>query len=54
MVAISKAFPELTYLNLSWCVRLNDASIVDGIAKYLTKLNLLSVHGLVRISDASI
>ena len=33
---------------------LNDKAIVDGVAKYLSKLNLLSIYGLVRITDKSI
>ena len=51
---MSKSFPELSYLNLTWCVSLNDKAIVEGVAKYLTKLDLLSIFGLVRMSDASI
>lgn len=33
---------------------LTDKSVVDGIARYLTKLNLLSLYGLVKITDASV
>ena len=33
---------------------LTDKSVVDGIAKNLTKLNLLSLYGLVKITDASV
>ena len=54
VIAISKSFPNLTYLVLTWCVSLNDKSIVEGVAKYLSKLNLLSLYGLVRITDASV
>ena len=54
VVEICKSFPKLSYLNLTWCVSLNDKAITDGVAKYLTKLNLLGLFGLVRISDASI
>ena len=54
VIAICKSFPQLTYLVLTWCVSLNDKSVVEGVAKYLTKLNLLSLYGLVRITDASV
>ena len=33
---------------------MTDISIVEGVAKYLTKLNLLSLFGLVKMTDASI
>lgn len=33
---------------------MTDKAVVEGIAKYLTKLNLLSLFGLVAITDASI
>ena len=33
---------------------MTDRAIVDGVAKYLTKLNLLSLFGIVTITDASI
>lgn len=48
------SFRNLTYLNLTWCVSLNDKAIIEGVAKHLTKLNLLSVYGLVRITDKAI
>jgi F-box and leucine-rich repeat protein 1 (S-phase kinase-associated protein 2) len=54
VVQLCAAFPNLTYLNLTWCVSLNDKAIVEGVAKYLTKLKLLSVYGLVRITDAAV
>lgn len=54
VVQLCKAFPLLTYLNLTWCISLNDKAIVEGVAKHLTKINLLGLFGLVRISDASI
>lgn len=54
LIKLCSSFPNLTYLNLTWCVSLNDKAIVDGVAKYLSKLNLLSIYGLVRITDKSI
>ncbi len=33
---------------------MTDRAIVDGVAKYLTKLNLLSLFGIVTITDASV
>ena len=43
----------MTYLNLTWCVALTDKGIVDGVSK-LEKLDLLSIFGLVAITDASL
>jgi hypothetical protein len=54
LVELCKSFPKLTYLNLPWCISLNDKAIVDGVAKHLPKITLLGLFGLVRISDASI
>jgi len=54
VVELCKSFPKLTYLNLTWCISLNDKAIVEGVAKHLTNINLLGLFGLVRISDASI
>jgi len=53
-VLLCDSFRNLTYLNLTWCVSLNDKAIIEGVAKYLTKLNLLSVYGLVRITDKAV
>ena len=33
---------------------MTDRAIVEGVAKHLTKLNLLSLFGIVTITDASI
>ena len=54
VVGMANCFPELTYLNLTWCVSLTDTAITDGVAKYLEKLELLSVYGLEKMTDASI
>ena len=63
LIALTKNFPNLTYLNLvkicllilkTWCVLLSDKCVINGIAKYLKKLNLLSLYGLASITDASI
>ena len=54
IVLLCDSFRNLTYLNLTWCVSLNDKAIIEGVAKYLTKLNLLSVYGLVRITDKAV
>lgn len=53
VISLCQAFPNLTYLSLTWCVSLNDKAITEGVAKYLNKLNLLSLYGLVRITDLS-
>jgi hypothetical protein len=38
----------------SWCISLTDRSILDGIAKHLSHLNLLSLFGIVTITDLTI
>ena len=43
----------LKYFNLTWCISLTDAAIVDGVSKHLKVLELLSVYGLVNITDSS-
>ena len=53
-IQISISFPELRFLNLTWCVALNDSAMVDGVAKHLTKLDLLSIYGLTRMSDKAV
>ena len=54
IIEMTRNFVNLKYLNLTWCLNLTDRSIVEGVSKYLNKLNLLSVYGLVRITDESI
>ena len=54
VIEICKNFPKITYLNLTWCVSLNDKAITHGVSKYLHNLNLLSLYGLIRITDKSI
>ena len=54
VIQLSKSFPELRYLNLTWCVSLTDRAITDGVGKHLQNLDLLSVYGLVKITDKSI
>ena len=54
LIEMTKNFKNLKYLNLTWCLNLTDRSVVEGVSKYLDKLNLLSVFGLVRITDNSI
>lgn len=54
VIQMSKNFPNLKYFNLTWCVYLTDKAIVEGVSKYLKKLDLLSVYGLIAITDASI
>ena len=54
VIVMSQNFPNLKYFNLTWCVNLKDKAIVDGVAKHLKKLDLLSVYGLVSITDASV
>jgi hypothetical protein len=65
VISLTENFPELTYLNLvrsynfhnflkTWCISLTDKAIVDGVAKHLKNLNLLSLFGIVTITDASI
>eukprot|EP00347_Sterkiella_histriomuscorum_P014091 403362200 len=54
VIALCKNYPDLTYLNLTWCVSLTDKGIVDGITAYLSKLNLLSLYGLVTLTDKAI
>ena len=44
---------ELRHANLTWCVQLSDAALI-ALAMGCPKLELLSVHGLQRITDASI
>lgn len=51
IIKMTQNFVNLKYLNLTWCLNLTDRSIVEGVSKYLNKLNLLSVYGLVRITD---
>jgi len=43
----------LTYLNLSWCVALDDRA-GEAVARNCTRLDLLSFHGIVNITDRSI
>ena len=54
VIEMTRNFVNLKYLNLTWCLNLSDRSIVEGVSKYLNKLNLLSVYGLVKITDLSI
>lgn len=54
VIEMSRNFVNLKYFNLTWCLNLSDRSIVEGVSKYLNKLNLLSVYGLVKITDKSI
>ena len=54
VIEMTRNFVNLKYLNLTWCLNLSDRSIVEGVSKYLDKLNLLSVYGLVKITDLSI
>lgn len=54
VIIMCKNFPNLKYFNLTWCVSLRDKAIVDGVAKHLKKLDLLSVYGLTAITDASV
>jgi hypothetical protein len=51
IIEMTRNFINLKYLNLTWCLNLSDRSIVEGVSKYLNKLNLLSVYGLVKITD---
>ncbi|TNV77821.1 hypothetical protein FGO68_gene8799 [Halteria grandinella] len=53
VIALTDRYKELTYLNLTWCISLTDKAIVEGVAKHLTKLNLLSLFGIVTITDQS-
>ncbi len=54
IIEMTRNFVNLKYLNLTWCLNLTDRSIVEGVSKHLNKLNLLSVYGLVKITDESI
>uniref|UniRef100_A0A7S3CJI8 F-box/LRR-repeat protein 15-like leucin rich repeat domain-containing protein n=1 Tax=Strombidium rassoulzadegani TaxID=1082188 RepID=A0A7S3CJI8_9SPIT len=53
LILICQNSPLLEYLNLTWCLSITDRAIVEGVAKFLSKLNLLSVYGLLEITDAS-
>lgn len=49
----SKA-PKMKFLNITWCISLTDKAMIEGVAKYCTDLELLSIFGLVNMTDAAI
>ncbi len=49
----SNSLQNLNYLNLSWCVNVTDKSF-EVLSKKLNKLQLLSLHGLLGITDRTI
>ena len=49
----SRALKKLKYLNLSWCSKVTDSSF-QAIAPNLDNLELLSLHGLLGITDKTI
>ena len=53
VVLMSKSFINLKYFNLTWCISLTDKAIVEGISENLECLELLSVYGLVKITEKS-
>ena len=55
LIGICKLNPNLTYLNLTWCLSLTDRGIVEGICKHLEKgLNLLSLYGNTTVTDRTL
>jgi len=54
VVEMSRSFPDLRYLSLTWCVSLTDKAITEGVGKHLGKLDLLSIFGLVQLTDRSV
>ena len=55
LIGLCRHNPNLTYLNLSWCLTLTDKGIVEGICAYLTKgLNLLSLFGNTNVTDQTV
>ena len=45
---------RLEQLNLTWCVQVTDVGIVESIARRCTNLELLSLHGILGVTDASV
>ena len=55
LIGICRNNPNLVYLNLTWCLTLTDAGIVDGICKELVKgLNLLSLFGNTNVTESTL
>ena len=55
LIGICRNNPNLTYLNLSWCLALTDKGIVEGICTSLVKgLNLLSLFGNSNVTEITL
>jgi F-box and leucine-rich repeat protein 2/20 len=48
-----KSLKNLKYLNLSWCSKITDVA-VESLAPQLDSLELLSLHGILGITDKTV
>jgi len=49
----SRTFSDLRSLNLTWCVKITDAGVAS-VAERCRRLELLSLHGILGVTDATI